>query len=53
MGVSSGVFVGEGLSVTVFKPVEINIVFLQLARLTGSEPGAVTRSESQLWDRET
>lgn len=44
---------GRGVTVTVYKPVEINIVFLQLGRLKGSEPGAVTWSESQLWGRET
>lgn len=44
---------GRGVTVTVYKPVEINIVFLQLGCLTGSEPGAITWSESQLWGRET
>lgn len=43
LGVSSGVFVGEGFGVILYKPAEINIVFfLQLGRLSGSEPGAVT-----------
>lgn len=45
VGVSSGVFVGEGLTVIVYKPAEINIVFLQLGHLSGSEPGAITRAE--------
>lgn len=35
---------GEGFSLPLYKPAEINIVFffLQLGRLSGSEPGAVT-----------
>lgn len=50
VGVSDGMFVREGFSVTAYKPVQINIVFLQLGLLTGCEPGAVTRSQSQLWN---
>lgn len=51
--VSAGMFEREGFSVTVYKPVEINIIFLQLGLLTGCEPAAVTQSRPQLWGRES